>query len=256
MTNEIAKVFSSERFGNVRVVVLTDEPWFVGKDIAETLGYKNTNKAVMEHVDSEDKFMRSTRGNEIGKLFSSLKEMQEIFGRQDNWFINESGIYSMIFGSTLPVAREFKRWITHEVLPSIRKTGSYNTIPQTYVEALRLAADQAEQIEQQNLQLLEAKPKVEFFDAVADSKDAIEIASVAKVLGIKGMGRNNLFELLRNKKILMNNNCPYQKYVDGGYFRVLEQKFCKPNGDTCINIKTLVYQKGVDYIRKVAQEES
>lgn len=73
MENEIAKVFSSEKFGNVRVVVLSDGPWFVGKDIAETLGYKNTNKAVMEHVDNEDKFMRSTRGNEMGKLFSSLK---------------------------------------------------------------------------------------------------------------------------------------------------------------------------------------
>lgn len=243
MTNEIAKVFSSERFGNVRVVVLSDGPWFVGKDIAETLGYKNTNKAVMEHVDDEDKFMRSTRGNEMGKLFSSLKEIQEIFGRQDNWFINESGIYSMIFGSALPIAREFKRWITHEVLPSIRKTGTYG-IPQTYAEALQLAADQAKQ-------LLEQKPKVEFFDAVAESKDAIEIASVAKVLDVPGVGRNKLFEFLRNHKILMRNNQPYQKYVDCGYFRIIEQKYERPNGDTCINIKTLVYQKGVKYIQEL-----
>jgi phage antirepressor YoqD-like protein len=118
--------------------------------------------------------------------------------------------------------KKFKRWVTHEVLPSIRKTGSYGkpALPQTYQEALRELADRCDVIEQQKLELLEQKPKVEFFDAVADSKDAIEIASVAKVLGIKGMGRNNLFELLRNKKILMNNNCPYQKYVDGGYFRV------------------------------------
>ena len=247
MANEIAKVFSSEKFGNVRVAVLSDGPWFVGKDIAETLGYKNPNEAVIDHVDDEDKFMRSTRGSEMLKLFSSLKEIQEVFGRQDNWFINESGIYSMVFGSTLPIAREFKRWITHEVLPSIRKTGSYG-IPQTYAEALQLAADQAKQ-------LLEQKPKVEFFDAVAESKDAIEIASVAKVLNVPRVGRNKLFEFLRNHKILMRNNQPYQKYVDCGYFRIIEQKYERPNGDTCINIKTLVYQKGVKYIQELLKSD-
>lgn len=238
MTNEITKVFSNEKFGSVRVVMVESKPWFVAKDICNVLEIKNTTDS-LKRLDADE----VTRFN-LGGLAGETNA------------VNEYGLYSLILGSRKPEAREFKRWITHEVLPSIRKTGSYNTIPQTYVEALRLAADQAEQIEQQNLQLLEAKPKVEFFDAVADSKDAIEIASVAKVLGIKGMGRNNLFELLRNKKILMNNNCPYQKYVDGGYFRVLEQKFCKPNGDICINIKTLVYQKGVDYIRKVVQEEN
>jgi len=124
-------------------------------------------------------------------------------------------------------------------------------IPQTFSQALLLAAKQAEQIESQSKQLVEAKPKVEFFDAVAESKDAIEIGSVAKVLGIKNMGRNNLFEFLRDNKILMNNNQPYQKYVDRGYFRIVEQKYEKPTGETCINIKTLVYQIGVDFIHKI-----
>lgn len=128
-------------------------------------------------------------------------------------------------------------------------------LPQNFAEALRLAADQAEQIETQKKQLAEAKPKVEFFDAVAGSNDAIEIGSVAKVLGIKGMGRNNLFSFLRDKRILMNNNQPYQTYVDRGYFRVLEQKFEKPNGETCINIKTLVYQSGVEFIRRQLQQD-
>lgn len=128
-------------------------------------------------------------------------------------------------------------------------------LPQNFAEALRLAADQAEQIEFQKKELAEAKPKVEFFDAVAGSNDAIEIGSVAKVLGIKGMGRNNLFAFLRDKKILMNNNQPYQTYVDRGYFRVLEQKFDKPNGETCINIKTLVYQSGVEFIRRQLQQD-
>ena len=113
-----------------------------------------------------------------------------------------------------------------------------------WIEEEKVRQDQAKQ-------LLEQKPKVEFFDAVAESKDAIEIASVAKVLNVPGVGRNKLFEFLRNRKILMRNNQPYQKYVDCGYFRIIEQKYERPNGDTCINIKTLVYQKGVKYIQEL-----
>jgi anti-repressor protein len=94
------------------------------------------------------------------------------------------------------------------------------------------------------------KPKVEFFDQVADSKDAIDIGCAARVLNM-GIGRNRLFEILRDKRILMNDNKPYQSYIDRGYFRVIEQKYTKPDGSTNINIKTLVYQRGLDYIRKI-----
>lgn len=97
------------------------------------------------------------------------------------------------------------------------------------------------------------QPKVEFYDAVAGSKDAIEMSQVAKVLDI-GIGRNKLFELLREKKVLRETNEPYQKYIDCGYFRVIEQKFNKGDGSIGINIKTLVYQKGLDYIRKIVSE--
>lgn len=110
-------------------------------------------------------------------------------------------------------------------------------------------------IENLNKQVIELKPKAEFFDAVASSKTAIQMADVAKVLNYPGYGRNRLFEFLRNKKILMANNIPYQKYVDCGYFRVIEQKFSKPNGETSINIKTLVYQKGINYIKKILDKE-
>lgn len=101
----------------------------------------------------------------------------------------------------------------------------------------------------------EQKPKAEFYDDVAGSSDAIAMGEVAKVLKIKGYGRNNLFEFLRNKKVLQRNNQPYQKYIDLGYFRVVETKFNKPNGDIGINIKTLVYQKGLEYIRKLVLKE-
>nr|WP_243156853.1 phage antirepressor KilAC domain-containing protein [Clostridium beijerinckii] len=98
------------------------------------------------------------------------------------------------------------------------------------------------------------EPKGEFYDDVAGSKDSIEMGHVAKVLGIRGIGRNNLFALLRDKKVLDRNNIPYQQYVDCGYFRVLEQKYTVPNGETKINIKTMVFQKGIDFIRKKIKE--
>ncbi len=99
----------------------------------------------------------------------------------------------------------------------------------------------------------EMKPKAEFFDAVVDSKTAIDMGSVAKVLNM-GVGRNKLFQILRDKKVLQGNNRPYQTYIDRGYFRCIESSYTKPNGDTCVNIKTVVFQKGVDFIRKIIEE--
>lgn len=127
------------------------------------------------------------------------------------------------------------------------------TIPKTFSEALLLASKQAEQIEKQNQLLLEQKPKVEFFEAVTGSKDTIDIGTVAKVLN-KRVGRNRLFEILRDKNILMNNNMPYQKYVDCGYFRVIESKYTKPDGSVKIGFKTVVFQKGVNFINKILEE--
>ena len=120
------QIFENPDFGQVRMVMIEDNPHFVGKDVAEILGYKNPNEAIQDHVDNEDKFLRSSMGSEMLKLFSSVKDIQNKFGRQDNWFINESGVYSLIFSSKLPTAKKFKRWVTSEVLPAIRKTGSYS----------------------------------------------------------------------------------------------------------------------------------
>ena len=162
--------------------------------------------------------------------------------------INESGLYNAIFNSTLKAAKRFKHWVTSEVLPTIRKTGSYH-LPQTYSEALRELANTVEENERLKLENNEMRPKAEFFDAVTDSKDAIEMRNVAKVLDM-GIGRNKLFEFLRKQGILMRDNTPYQKYIDAGYFRTIEQKYDKGYGEIGINIKTLVFQKGVDFIRK------
>ncbi len=177
-------------------------------------------------------------------------------GIQQANFVNEDGLYDVILDSRKPEAKKFRKWITSEVLPSIRKTGSYSVQPKlpSYAEALRQLADKVEENERLQLENKEMKPKAEFFDTVADSKTAISMNDVAKVLGIKGMGRNNLFEFLRNEKILMSNNVPFQIYVDRGYFRVIEQKYMK-NGEPCMNIKTLVYQKGVDFISKTIKNK-
>ena len=127
------------------------------------------------------------------------------------------------------------------------------SIPQTYSEALLLASNQAKQIEEQNKQLEEQKPKVEFFDQVTDSKDAVDMKECAKILNM-GIGRNRLFEFLRSRGILDRKNLPYQIFIDKGYFRTVETSYTKSDGTNCINIKTVVYQKGMDYIRKIYNE--
>ena len=126
----------------------------------------------------------------------------------------------------------------------------WNTPEQVMARALKLAD---KTISSLKTQLLEMKPKADFFDAVADSKTAISMNEVAKVLNIKGYGRNNLFEFLRNSKVLDRWNVPYQRYVDNGWFRVIEQHYQK-NGEPIVTTKTLVYQKGVDGIRKMIEK--
>lgn len=126
-------------------------------------------------------------------------------------------------------------------------------VPTTFSEALRLAAEQQEKIEKQQKLIEEQKPKVEFYDDVVDSKDAISMDKVAKTLNM-GIGRNKLFAILRDKGVLMPNNNPYQKYVDMEWFRCIETKYSLPNGDTKIYIKTVVLQKGLDGIRKLLKK--
>ena len=169
--------------------------------------------------------------------------------------INESGLYSLVISSKLPNAKKFKKWVTSEVLPSIRKNGGYianqeQMTPEQIVANALIVAKNI--ISQKDRKIEEMKPKAEFFDAVADSKTAISMNEVAKVLNIKGYGRNKLFEYLRDNKVLDRWNVPYQKYVDNGWFRVIEQHYQK-NGEPIVTTKTLVYQKGVDGIRKMIE---
>lgn len=245
--NEL-QIFNNEEFGQIRTVEINGEPWFVGKDIAQALQYENPQKAIRDHVEEEDKKMGER--NVTPSIIDSLGREQFPI------YINESGMYSLILSSKLPTAKRFKHWVTSAVIPSIRKNGGYiagqeNLTPEQVVANALIVAQNI--IKQREAQIEEMKPKAEFFDAVTDSKDAISMNEVAKVLNFKGVGRNKLFEILRNQKILDNRNIPYQRYIDASWFRTIEQKYSK-GADTCINIKTLVFQKGVEKIRELLEE--
>ena len=228
------QIFKSEEFGEIRVVEKEGQPWFVASDICKVLDVQNATQALYRLDDDERSMFNIGRQGEAN-------------------IVNEYGLYNLILASRKPEAKKFKRWVTHEVLPSIRKNGGYianqeNLTPEQIVAQALIVAQNI--IQEKDRLLAEQKPKVEFFDTVANSKTALPMDKVAKVLDM-GIGRNKLFEILRDKKILDRSNIPYQTYVDRGYFRVVEQKYTKPTGETVVTTKTLVYQRGVDYIRKI-----
>ena len=220
MNNEI-EIFKNEEFGEIRTLLINDEPWFVGKDVTEILGYSNPSKALSDHVDEEDKLNN--------KSLSSL-------GQRGGWIINESGLYSLMLSSKLPNAKKFKRWITSEVLPSIRKHGAYMT-NETLEEALtspdfliKLATELKKEKEQRQALEKEQKknaPKVLFADAVSGSNTSILIGDFAKILKQNGVkiGQNKLFSWLRENNYLIKRrgssyNMPTQKSMDLGLFEI------------------------------------
>lgn len=231
--NEL-QIFNNEEFGSVRTITKDNEPMFCLVDVCKALEIKNATD-VAKRLD-EDEVTRLNLGSQSGETN----------------FVTESGLYAVILRSDKPNARKFRKWVTSDVLPSIRKYGTY-CLPRTYKEALAQLLIEVDKNEKLELENKEMKPKADFFDTVADSKTAISMNEVAKVLNIKGYGRNNLFEFLRENKVLDRWNVPYQRYVDNGWFRVIEQHYQK-NGEPIVTTKTLVYQKGVDGIRKMINQ--
>lgn len=180
-------------------------------------------------------------------------------------WINESGLYSLILSSKLPNAKKFKHWVTSEVLPSIRKHGAYmddEVIERTLTDPdylIRLATAlkkerQARKTAEQTIE--QQKPLVEFANQVSDTKDLIDMKTMAKLLKDKDIdiGRNRLFEFLRHQQILMNDNQPYQEYVNAGYFKVNEYTYTNTFGQTKTNRQTLITGKGQLYIAKKVRE--
>lgn len=222
------QVFANTEFGQVRTIVKDNDVWFVGKDIAEALGYADTDYSIRVHVDSEDKQL--FKPEEIQGLKISNRGMM---------FINESGLYSLVLSSKLPTAKKFKHWVTSEVLPAIRKHGGYLT-PDKIEEVLlnpdtiiRLATDLKTERERRanaEMQIEMDKPKVLFADAVATSKTSILIGELAKLIKQNGydIGQKRLFNFLRENGYLVKRkgvdyNMPTQKSMNLGLFEIKER---------------------------------
>lgn len=212
----------------VRSLLINSEPWFIGKDVAETLGYTDTNQAIRKHVDDEDKLSRRFDGSGQGREMT---------------VINESGLYSLVLSSKLPSAKKFKRWVTSEVLPALRKTGQYQVKELSGQELMAKALIEAQSVlAAKDKQIEEMKPKVVFADAVATSHTSILVGELAKILKQNGidMGQKRLFAWLRENGFLIKRkgtdyNMPTQKAMDLGLFEIKEGSYVNGSG---VNITT------------------
>lgn len=231
------QVFRNMEFGTVRVLDINGEPWLVGKDVSDILEYRNGSRDINRHVDEEDrrKIM----------LFDGNQDKETII-------INESGLYSLILSSKLPNAKKFKKWVTSEVLPSIRRTGTYkmpigsDLIAAAVIEAQKLLAEKDKQIE-------EMRPAAVFTAAVSSSESTILIGDLAKFLRQNGIdiGQKRLFEKLRQDGFLLrygsSRNMPSQKAMELGLFKVKEGSYIDSNGNNVLTRTTKVTGKGQVY---------
>ena len=214
MTSEV-RLFENPEFGSVRTVVIDNEPWFVGKDVADILGYRNLNEAITDHVEEEDKLNSKT-----------LSSFELNLGQRGGWIINESGLYSLILSSKLPKAKEFKRWVTSEVLPDIRKHGMYMTKqvmdnlvndPRNFIQLLTAYADAKDKIKEQEETIAIMEPKAEYHDDVLDAEGVLTTTVIAKEYGWSPQKMN---KHLHNKGIQYKVGKTwvlYDKYADKGY---------------------------------------
>lgn len=257
------KIFENPEFGTIRTVEINKESWFVGKDVAEVLGYENQNRDILRHVDDLDRMMLD------GK--TQYQNGIEL-GQRGGWLINESGLYSLILSSKLPKAKEFKRWVTSEVLPAIRKHGGYLSPekieevlsdPDTIIKlATNLKEEQAKRREAEAA-LKEAKPKIIFADAVSASDQTILIGDLAKIIKQNGhdIGQKRLFQWLRDNGYLIKRqgsdyNSPTQRAMEKGLFRIKETAVTHADGHVTVSKTVKVTGRGQNYfVNKFAQAE-
>lgn len=243
--NEV-QLFNFENH-EVRSLLISNEPWFVGKDVAEVLGYDNPSKAIRVHVEEEDK--RVGVQNVTPYIIDSLGR------KQHPTFINESGLYALVFGSKLPSAKKFKRWVTSEVLPALRKTGQYQVKELSGSELMAKALIEAQNVlAAKDKQIEEMKPKALFADAVATSHTSILVGELAKILKQNGieMGQKRLFAWLREKGYLIKRqgtdyNTPTQKAMDLGLFEIKEGSYVNGSGVNITTKTPKVTGKGQQY---------
>ena len=249
------KVFENPAFGQVRTTVINDEPWFVGKDVALALGYKEPSKAAREKVDPEDR---------------GVSEMDTPSGKQDMTIINESGLYSLVLSSKLPKAKEFKRWVTSDVLPTIRRHGTYMTgdvleqalLNPDYLvklaQQLKTERDERRRLEDtvavQNQQLSECRPKASYYDVVLNCKDLISVTTIAKDYG---WSAKRLNQFLHDQKVQFKQGANwilYQKYAEMGLTNTKTQTYNGADGEVHSKVHTYWTQKGRLFIYDLMKE--
>lgn len=242
------QIFDSPDFGQIRTIQQNGEPWFVGKDVADILGYQNGSRDVNRHVDEDD------RQNYQNGTFESNRGLT---------IINESGLYSLILSSKMPKAKEFKRWVTSEVIPAIRKHGGYLTAdkieqaltdPDTIIKLATTLKEERAARQQAEASLQAAKPKVLFADAVSASDSTILIGDLAKILKQNGYntGQKRLFQWLRDNGYLIKRegadyNSPTQRSMELGLFRVKETPIIHADGHVTVNKTVKVTPKAQIY---------
>lgn len=250
------QIFNNQEFGKVRAMTIDGQPYFVGKDVAEILGYSNPQKALRDHVDEDDK---------------TVNEMFTVNGTK-GILINESGLYSLALLSKMPRAKQFKRWVTAEILPTIRKTGGYvaseDTFLETYMpyateETKAIFKTQLQHIRQLNQKIKADAPKVLFADAVSASHTSILVGDLAKLLKQNGVdiGGRRLFEWLRANGYLMRKgearNMPTQRSMEAGLFEVKETTITNGDGSVRITRTTKVTGKGQQFfVNKFLREKA
>lgn len=246
------QIFSNPEFGKLRMMEVDGQPWLVGKDVAEALGYSNPRKALADHVDEEDKTDGVTIRDSIGR-------------DQNPVIINESGLYSLVLSSKLPGAKRFKRWVTSEVLPSIRKHGGYiadqeNLTPEQILAKAVLLARNV--IEEKDRQLETMRPKALFADAVSTSRNSILVGDMAKLLKQNGVeiGQKRLFGWLREHGYLVKQkgaswNMPTQRSMEAGLFEIKETAVSHSDGSITVSKTTKITGKGqVFFVNKFMAE--
>lgn len=238
----------------VRTLMIDNKPWFVGKDVADALGYSASRNALSKHVDSDDKLTHQ---------ISASGQKREMV------LINESGVYSLIFGSKLDSAKRFKKWVTSEVLPAIRKHGTYMTNEKAEALINRpndtladLLIQAGEQLKAKDVQISEMKPKALFADAVDASENSILVGQLAKLLRQNGIdiGQNRLFNWLRDHEYLgvrgEQRNLPTQKSMDLEIMETKRRTVNNPDGSIRITTTPKITGKGqIYFVNKFLQEK-
>lgn len=247
------EIFENSEFGEIRTVEINNEPWFVGKDVAEILGYERPTKAVSDHVDIEDR---------------DVVPIQDSIGRMQNTpIVNESGLYSLILSSKLPNAKAFKRWVTSEVLPAIRKHGLYAIDdilenPDIAIQALtklkeERAARKALELDNQvkSQQIAELQPKATYYDLILQYKDLLSVTEIAKDYGMSVKGLNTMLHELGVQYNQSGVWFLYAKYQHEGYTQTKTQNYNRPDGTQGSKVHTYWTQKGRLFIYNLLKSE-